>query len=201
MLAAPWQPGSALAHKRQSLREAELSLDPRKTCRWQFDRNISHLLFVSLSALRVPQAEIPKCCPWCGSQLLEKHCMLIFNPDLLFSPPATGTVTKTRGTTAPRCPTAPRWTQTTTGWGMNVTMTTTMTGSQTRNLQALTTAGSSPTLPRRTRTVRDAAARPLCGTDPVPGGQTLITLALETGRKQILLSPDLRWSYSISDLQ
>lgn len=174
MLATPWQPGLASAHKK-SLREVEFSLDPRKTCQWQFEQNISHLLFVSLAALRLHQGKIPICCPCCGSQLLERRCMLILkarvNLDLLFSPPAMGTATKIRGTTARRCPTAPRWTQTTTGWGTNVTTMMTMMGSQMRNLQAPTTAGSSLTLPRKTRTVREAAADQLCGRDPTPGGQ------------------------------
>lgn len=70
-----------------------------------------------------------------------------------------GMATKIHGITAHQCPTAPSWTQTTTGWEMNAMMMTMMTGFQMRNLQAPTTVGLSLTLAKKTQTVREMDAR------------------------------------------
>lgn len=76
----------------------------------------------------------------------------------LFLLPAMGMGIRTPKTTVPRSPTAPSWTQTTTGWEMTVTMTMTTMASLTTQRLVQTTAASSLTPTRRTQMVSTGQA-------------------------------------------
>lgn len=89
-----------------------------------------------------------------GGDGVPAMCLVALPSHLLLPPPVMGMGTRTPRTTVPKCPTAPSWTQTTTGWGMTVTMMTTTMASLTTLLLALTTAALFPTPTRRTQMVR-----------------------------------------------